>query len=417
MRNSYCYLNLKAVASAFIVFFMVSMAGVESTYDADSALEAESAAVYLDVDEMPRPSETVPENPASENMYDSQKRNGGNEEKGESGKEYAAELLKVIAVGDIMLGRGVGARLEAQYLGYLHPFKNIAEELKKGDIVFGNLEQPITGSSHSLDGRMKFVLKSKPESIAGLKFAGFNLLSLANNHIMDYYDTGLYDTLNILEQERIAFCGAGKNLDEARRPAIIERKGIKVGMLAYTDMAEIVFKGSPSIYFAAEAEKAGVAPRRIEYIREDVGKLKDSVDILIVSLHWGVEDSFGVLQEQVLFARELIDMGVDAIFGHHPHRFQGIEIYRGKPIFYSLGNFIFDKNDPENQESFIAVMEYSGGELVSLTAIPFRIVEKTRIELQAGPDASDMLERELKLSQKLGSNCEVTDDKIIFKIK
>ena len=417
MRKKRYYLNLKAAVLACMVFFMVSTSGSESTYDVYATTTATDAAVSADDNEILRQPEIVQDNPASEKANDAHEGNRENEREDEFGKEDAAKFLKFIAVGDIMLGRGVGVRLEAQNLGYLYPFKNIADELKKGDIVFGNLEQPITDKSNSLDGRMKFVLKSKPESIAGLKFAGFNLLSLANNHIMDYYDAGLNDTICILEREAIAFCGAGKNLDDARNPAMLEAKGLKVGMLAYTDMAEIVFKGNPSIRFAAEAGKAGVAPRNMEHIKEDVDKLRSRTDILIVSLHWGTEESFEILNEQIAFAHELIDMGVDAILGHHPHQFQGIEIYKGRPIFYSLGNFIFDQNDPENQESFVVEMDYAGDKLVSLTAIPFRIVGKTRIEPQTEPAAANMLEREIKLSQKLGSNCKAIDGKIVFEIE
>ena len=115
--------------------------------------------------------------------------------------------------------------------------------LKQGDIVFGNLESPLTSSTKGLS-KGKIVLKGTPESVTALTSAGFNLMSLSNNHIMDYYEKGLFDTMELLDQNSIVHAGGGRNIDEARKMAVM-RKRIKVGLLAYTDMAEIVFAGDP----------------------------------------------------------------------------------------------------------------------------------------------------------------------------
>lgn len=331
--------------------------------------------------------------------------------------EDKPKILKITAVGDVMLGRGVESRLKKGEKGYDYPFEKVAGILKEGDIIFGNLEQPITDSTECLDAKYKYIIKSGKGAYAALIYAGFNLLSLANNHIMDYYDTGLFDTMDILEQNGIFFSGAGRNLDEARKPAIIEKKGFKVGMLAYTDMAELYFKGNPSIKFAADDKNAGVAPRKIEYIKEDMEKLRQKVDILIISLHWGVEESFDILPEQVEFAHSLIDMGADMVLGHHPHQFQGIEVYKGKLIAYSLGNFIFDQNDPENQESFIVSMEFEDKILSKLCAIPVRTVNKTQVVPVIATEAQEMLERQCELSTKLGSICAIEDGRLVFKLQ
>lgn len=329
------------------------------------------------------------------------------------------EPLKITAVGDILLGRGVGSRLEKDKKGYIYPFEKVADILKKGDIVFGNLEEPITEQTYSLAGLNKggkIVLKNKVQAFDGIKYAGFNLFSLANNHILDYYDSGLLDTMDILNKNGIAYSGAGRNIDEARKPAIIEKKGLKIALLSYTDMADILYKGNPPISFAAGNNKYGVAPRKLEYIKEDIKRIRDSVDIIIISLHWGVEESFNVLPSQTEFAHTLLDEGADVILGHHPHQFQGIEIYKGKPIMYSLGNFIFDQNDPENQESFIISMEYADKKLISLSSLPVRTIGKTQVVPQKGADAANILEREVALSQKMGSKCSIIDDQIIFEV-
>ncbi|MCX7842951.1 MAG: CapA family protein [Clostridia bacterium] len=330
------------------------------------------------------------------------------------------EPLTIVAVGDILLGRGVGMRLENQKKGYIYPFERVVGFLKEGDVVFANLEEPITASTHSLTGigqGGKYVLKNEPQAFEGIKFAGFNLLHLANNHILDYYDKGLYDTIELLEKNGIAYAGAGKNLDEARKPAIIEKKGVKIGMLAYTDMSEVLYKGNPPLRFIAEKERYGVAPRNHSYIKEDVDKLRQCVDLVIVSLHWGLEESFEVLEEQRELAHRLMDQGVDIILGHHPHQFQGIEIYNGKPIIYSMGNFIFDQNDPENQESFILNMKYSGRKLTEFKAIPVRTADKTQVIPLAGIDAELLLKRQLELCRRLDTKCHIAGDRLVFDLK
>ena len=138
--------------------------------------------------------------------------------------------------------------------------------------------------------------------------------------------------------------------------------------------------------------------------------------MLFRSLHWGVEESFNIPASQTEFAHKLIDAGADVILGHHPHQFQGIEIYKGKPVIYSMGNFLFDQNDPENQESFILDMQYEGRQLKAFSAIPVRTLEKNHVSLPTGNDAAALLEREASLSRKLGASCEIEGDRLVFKL-
>lgn len=330
------------------------------------------------------------------------------------------DSLRITAVGDIMLGRGVGNRLVGMGQDYTYPFTRVKEVLKRGDIVFGNLEVPFTNCGHSLKGIEeggKYVLKSSEASAEGVIYAGFNLLNLANNHIMDYYDAGLFDTMRILDKNNIVYAGAGKDLNNAMKPGIIEKKGLKIGLLSYTEMAELLYDGDPQLVFAAGEGKAGVASLEPAGIIREIEKLKGKVDIILVSLHWGIEESFTIASQQKELAHRLLDSGADVILGHHPHQFQGIEIYKGKPVVYSMGNFIFDQNDPENQEGFILDMVYSGRKLKSFSAIPFRIEGKTRIVPLAAEDAKELLEREVMMSSKLGAQCMEKDGKLVYTIE
>ena len=330
----------------------------------------------------------------------------------ESTETPKQQALSIIAVGDILLGRGVEYHINRVQGDFTYPFRQVVDVLRQGDIVFANLEGPLTESTNSLDPNGKIVLKSPEKAAEGIKYAGINVLNLANNHIMDYYEQGLLDTINILDKHGIAYTGAGKNIEEARKPAIIEKNGLKIAVISYTDMAEYTFKGNPMLSFAADENKSGVAPRKYELIKEDIDAIREEVDILIVSLHWGVENSFNVTEEQIEFAHQLIDDGVDIILGHHPHRFQGVEIYNGKPIVYSLGNFIFDQNDPNNQESFIVSMKFKEKKLSFMQLIPVRTIDKNHVIIPKGDEAIEMLKRELELCGKLGSKCAIVNDTI-----
>lgn len=323
-------------------------------------------------------------------------------------------ILKITAVGDLMLGRGVGGRLKEQHAGnYPFAFEKVDGLLKWGDIIFANLENPISNRGRPTKGKL-INLRTSVEAFEAVKYGGFNLLSLANNHMMDYGEDAFLDTLEILDKNNIAHSGAGKDINEARKPAVVVKNKIKTALLSYTDMWNVCY-GPGSRVFSADEKHPGVAPRLQEMILEDLKKVRGNADLVIISLHWGIEDSFNLMPEQIQFAHTLIDNGADIILGHHPHQFQGMEIYRGKPIIYSMGNFIFDQNDPENQESFLLHLVYRRKELDSLEAIPIKIVDKTQVAPQTGKDAGKILEREKGLCEKLGTKCEIVNDALKLK--
>lgn len=328
----------------------------------------------------------------------------------------AAPILRLIAVGDIMMGRSVGKRLEDSPNGYDAAFINVSDILNSGDVTFANLEAPMTTNLHSLSKNNKIILKCSPDCIGAIKSAGFDILSLANNHMMDYYDNGLFDTIGLLDKNGIGHSGAGSNLDDARKPVILEKNGVKIGFISYTDMA-YTYPGNPSINYSADDDRAGLAPRRYELIKEDIDKLRPNVDLVAVSLHWGVEETFKITPEMVDFAHKLIDDGADMILGHHPHQFQGIEVYKQKPIIYSMGNFIFDQNDPENMETFIMDINFERNVIKSISAIPVRILNKSRAVKQKPEEANDFIKREIALCNELGTVCKLENDRLIFEIK
>lgn len=242
--------------------------------------------------------------------------------------------IVIIAVGDIMLSRNVDKKME-EYNDYRYPFFKTADLLKSANITFGNLESPITPGRDIKTGEMIF--RTDPGSVEGLKYAGFDILSLANNHLPDFGKKGIVDTLNYLNEAKIKYVGAGLNEKEARKPKILEIEGIKTAFLAYND-SDVV-----PLSYEAKENQAGTAFMRKEEMLEDVKKAKEISDFLIVSMHSGQEYAKNPNSRQIDFARAAIDAGADLIIGHHPHVIQKIEEYKEKFIFYSLGNFVFDQ--------------------------------------------------------------------------
>lgn len=319
--------------------------------------------------------------------------------------------IRIMAVGDIMLGRTIGKRISQDYS---KPFSEVKSILANADILFGNLESPISDRGQKTSGK-GITFTANPASVKSLSYAGFDVVSVANNHSMDYGSPALMQTIDLLDNEKILHCGAGKNISEARKPAIIDEYGVKIAFLAYTDMYDIYFSKSKFTFEAGE-NKAGVAPRKLDYIINDIKEAKNHANMVVVSLHWGIEESFDVSEDMIDFAHKLIDSGADVILGHHPHQLQGIEIYKGKPIAYSLGNFIFDQNDDENKESMILDLGYDKTSLVSAKAIPLRILDKEKV-IPAPSGKREIIENRLVgLSGHLGTKADIVNGEVNFEI-
>ncbi|NOX88077.1 MAG: CapA family protein [Calditrichaeota bacterium] len=204
---------------------------------------------------------------------------------------------------------------------------------KQADISVINLEDPLTNATEPAE--KPYVFKAPPYYIEILKRGGVDLVSLANNHIYDYGEAGLLETIELLEHAGIKYIGAGRNIKQARKPAVFDISGVKFGFLAYYGL-----KAHSESHPATETQ-AGTALRKLKYIREDVKKLRKKVDFVTVVFHWGLEKENYPQDDQIRFAHRVIDYGADLIVGHHPHVLQGVEKYKQGIIVYSLGNFIF----------------------------------------------------------------------------
>ncbi len=269
------------------------------------------------------------------------------------------EDITLVAVGDIMLGRYIAKDLARK--GYSFPYQKVQGILSSADVTFGNLECSI--SKRGKTTGKGYFFRASPEAAPGLARAGFDILSLANNHSMDYGALALQDTIEILNKNHILPIGAGKNLTEARKPIIIEVKKRKIAFLAYS----FVY---PETYWAGK-DRAGTSPGKIEFICQDIKRAQRLSDLVIVSFHWGKEYSEVPSDYQIRIAHQAIDAGADLIIGHHPHVLQGIEFYKEKPILYSLGNFIFDQAFGNTRKGIILKCIFSdGNKLKTIIGIP-----------------------------------------------
>ncbi len=271
--------------------------------------------------------------------------------------------------GEIVLAAGgdvtLGARLEEHLKSlaaddgtldpYAYPFARVAHHLRAADLSVVNLEGPLTAGGKRLPKNFNF--RASPHLAAALSRAGIGAVSLANNHTMDFGPVGLEDTLAALRREGIAAFGAGATLPAARRGVVVERRGMRIGLLGY------LFLGEPSL----EPREVFAGPRRpgaaghpasaaaVEaMVREDVPRLRTAADVVVVSFHWGREKRYEPEPYQQRLGRAAIEAGAALVLGHHPHVMQGIEAYGGGLIAYSLGNFVFGgKWRPEDTDTIL----------------------------------------------------------------
>ena len=259
------------------------------------------------------------------------------------------ESLTLIAVGDLAFNGRYHRLLERH--GVAYPFGAVMPKWVHSDVRLGNLESPLTSASRVAS--TKLTLRGSPHAAAALRHAQFDCVSLANNHMMDFGPEGLSETCAKLDEVGIAHVGAGKNLDEATSPVILERKGHRVGILAFCDVEQI----SP-LY--AGPQTAGVASLDLDRCIESVRDLRSHVDWLVVQLHWGVEMSQLPSPQQRRVAARLAGSGVDVVLGHHPHVVQPVDVINGVPVAYSLGDFMFSStywHGNNGHEQFLACFQ------------------------------------------------------------
>ncbi|MFZ5445005.1 MAG: CapA family protein [Myxococcota bacterium] len=251
-------------------------------------------------------------------------------------------------------------------------FRKVAPLTTRADLFVVNLECPFTERGEKIAKNFNF--RARPELVAALLAGGVDVASLANNHLVDYGPEGLFDTLNTLDTHGIAHFGAGRSLVEARAPVIVERKGVKIAFLGYFFLGDRNIE-PPAVI--ATAEQPGVAGHfndaqaMAAMLEADVRAAKKQADHVIPFFHWGREGRGQPEPYQVELGHRAIEAGASAVLGSHPHVLQGIELYRGAPIVYSLGNFVFGGNwDPKDKRTALVELTVTRERVKAVQVIP-----------------------------------------------
>jgi poly-gamma-glutamate capsule biosynthesis protein CapA/YwtB (metallophosphatase superfamily) len=240
-----------------------------------------------------------------------------------------------MAVGDIMLGRTIGEMIRIEGPGA--PFQYTADTLASADITLGNLECTI--STRGMPADKAYTFRAPPEAAQSLTLAGFDLVSLANNHSLDYGIPAFQDTLAYLSKEGILTVGGGLNEAQAYSPVFIEKEGLRVAFLAY---AEVPLTEFDYLSWVAGPQRPGIAWVDHEILARDVRIARTEADVVVVLFHNGYEGMQKPAWIQQSSARLAVDSGASLVIGSHPHVLQPIESYGDGLIVYSMGNFVFD---------------------------------------------------------------------------
>jgi len=272
--------------------------------------------------------------------------------------------IELLFGGEIILARTVGVNIDK--FGIDYPFAAIAEIVRQSDLAFATLESPLLGEGKPCNPLLNcMVFVGKERYAQGIKNAGFDVLSLANNHIDDGFDKAILRTIDLFGQMGILTVGAGKNTREAYKGTIAQVNGIRVGFFACNEIGPVSY--------AVGENSAGSAWCETERIVKELADLRSVVDILVASFHWGDEYTEKPNKRQVELGRLAVDNGADIVVGDHPHWIQSFEVYRGKPIFYSVGNLVFDQMWSEKTRQGILVKtKYKNGKIEKVKIIPIK---------------------------------------------
>lgn len=304
--------------------------------------------------------------------------------------------IQINAVGDISF-QGKSADNPSA-----HIFSSIIPDLKNANLTIANLENPLLEQGRPVPG--KCTLRGSVGWAQILKETGIRVLSLANNHIMDYGEDGLFSTIKALESSGLYYVGAGRNKEQACSPIFLDLAGQNIAILSRTS----VIVSSPSY---AGKNQPGVAFLDIKETKRDIKNCKQETDIVILIIHWGVEEYKYPSPDQSRLAREFVEAGADLIIGHHPHVLQGIEKVSNGLVCYSLGNFIFDeflwsfinkdglhqenvfKLSPDNRKSGILKVYFNDTDIESYEIMPTLIQSNGTVQIDDTMERRDGLNR------------------------
>lgn len=301
--------------------------------------------------------------------------------------------VHLAAVGDIMLDRGVADAIVRNGLDGILPV--VAKQLQAADIAFANLECPLAAAGPH--DPAKTVFRADPKTIEVLLQGGFDVVSLANNHTLNSGPAALIETITHLEDNGLKYVGAARDAAHGSDPVFLDAQGKRIGFLAYADLA---------FHYNSQSK----VDASLTQLCAQVAAAKGSCDLLVVSFHWGVQDSDTPTDRQVDVAHASIDSGADLILGHHPHVLQGAEVYKNRLILYSMGDFVFDARTTDEAEGGIFEVYYQPSKGLQLWMTPVRIpASRMGPEYPAAAERDRILCRFAQLSAARGAALQIAD--------
>jgi len=271
------------------------------------------------------------------------------------------------AVGDIMIGESVaikfGPRSQSEKHGFDFPFRLVKPVFDGLDFVTGNLETAVSDIGYRRGLVESSIFRGNQKSLDALHSSGFKVLSVANNHTLQHGSDVFFDTAEAVRKAGIHPIGLAE--DCGSNFEVVNCNGMRIGFLGYSLW--------PSERHDDENQCFAMVRDQKEVIFRDIGRWKDEVDHLCVSIHWGFEFVNAASDDQIELGHAMIDAGVSCVLGHHPHVLQGVEMFGRGLIAYSLGNFVFDTVNPATRSSMILVVKLDDDKVVGFDTVPVRI--------------------------------------------
>jgi len=308
-------------------------------------------------------------------------------------KQEANKSLSLLFFGDLMLDRDIALKTKQEGLAFLFVKIQDSDLFQKRDLIACNLEGAVTNGAQHYPPDNNYDFAFSPEIVGQLKNYGFNFFNLANNHIADQGQRGLNETKQNLDLLGFDYSGCPDGQIAECSGKIIQIKNWQIGLVGFS-----------MVYTKLDQEK----------LQKTIEEMADKTDLVIVNIHWGQEyqDSFN--QQQQSIAHKLVDFGADIVVGHHPHVVQGIEIYKDKPIFYSLGNFIFDQYFSQDTQQGLAVLVGINADQRRFSLIPLTS-RRGQVELTADKDRADFFSKLSARSElDFEQNQQIKSGQIIF---
>jgi poly-gamma-glutamate capsule biosynthesis protein CapA/YwtB (metallophosphatase superfamily) len=320
--------------------------------------------------------------------------------------------MTIAAGGDLVVARGLDREIEKH--GDEYPFIHIRDHLKKADLTFANLESVVADNAELRSKDPKKINYNAPSSVMGvLVKSGFNVFSIANNHIFDLGKDGISEFKGLLDKTDILYGGAGMNHEEASKPLTLKVKGLNVAFLFYNSTG--------GLNHCAGKKKAGYncmpiknMKKALQILKKDLKKVKKT-DYKILTLHWGDNYKSEPTDDMIEFAHKAIDMGVDLILGHSSHIFHGIEIYKNKPILYDMGDIYLVKSGGWDTRSFLFNINVKDGKTESVELFP-TYIKNNQVLPAEGKTAEENINRFIDLSKKFNTEMRVENNRIIIDI-